>query len=133
MDPGPLSPNNKFIECRKESQSESWVKILDFSVKRLELQASFMQRVSSDMYQCYDFRIIFQSLFLSPSFVLYTMAFLPFFSYTCGLGVESPFSPSLLPFLESSILSWKAARLLFRYHLHINVARRLAGRHLMRR
>ena len=61
------------------------------------------------------------------------MAFLPFLSSTCGLGVESSFSPSLLPFLESSILSWKAARSLFRYHLHINAARRLAGRHLMRR
>ena len=75
----------------------------------------------------------FQSPFLFPSFVLYTMAFLPFSSSTCGLGVESSFSPSLLPFLESSILSWKAARSLFRYHLHINAARRLAGRHLMRR
>ena len=71
--------------------------------------------------------------FPSPFFVLYTMAFLPFSSSTCGLGVQSSFSPSLLPFLESSILSWKAARSLFRYHLHINAARRLAGRHLMRR
>ena len=75
----------------------------------------------------------FQSLFLSPSFNLYTMASLPFSPSTCGLGVQSPFSPSLLPFLESSILSWKAACSLFRYHLHINAARRLAGRHLMRR
>ena len=61
------------------------------------------------------------------------MASLHFSSSTCGLGVESPFSSSFLPFLESSILSWKAARLLFRHHLHINAARRLAGRHLMRR
>ena len=71
--------------------------------------------------------------FLSHSFVLYTMAFLRFSPSTCGLGVESPFSPPLLPFLESSILSWKAACSLFRYHLHINAARRLAGRHLMQR
>ena len=61
------------------------------------------------------------------------MASLPFSSSTCGLGVESPFSSSFLPFLESSILSWKAARLLFRHHLHINAARRLVGRHLIRR
>ena len=61
------------------------------------------------------------------------MASLPFSLSTCGLGVESPFSSSFLLFLESSILSWKAARLLFRHHLHINAARRLAGRHLMRR
>ena len=71
--------------------------------------------------------------FLFPFFVLYTMAYLPFSLSTCGLDVESPFSSSFLPFLESSILSWKAARLLFRHHLHINAARRLAGQHLMRR
>ena len=34
MDPGPRNPNNKFIECGRESQSESWAKILDFSVKK---------------------------------------------------------------------------------------------------
>ena len=71
--------------------------------------------------------------FLSPSFVLYTIALLPFSPSTCGLGVQSSLSPSLSPFLESSILSWKAACSLFKYHLHINAARRLAGRHLMRR
>ena len=36
-------------------------------------------------------------------------------------------------FLESSILSCKAACSLFRHHLHINAARGLAGQHLMRR
>ena len=61
------------------------------------------------------------------------MASLPFSSSTCGLDVESPFSSSFLHFLESSILSWKAAHLLFRHHNHINAARRLAGLHLMRR
>ena len=75
----------------------------------------------------------FSVLFLFPFFVLYIMASLPFSLSTCGLDVESPFSLSFLPFLESSILSWKAARLLFRHHLHINAARRLAGRYLMRR
>ena len=71
--------------------------------------------------------------FSSFFFVLYTMALLSFLSPTCGLGVQSSFSPSLLPSLESSILSWNAACPLFRYHLHINAARRLVGRHLMRR
>ena len=61
------------------------------------------------------------------------MASLPFSLSTCGLGVESHFSSSFLLFLESFILSWKAARLLFRHHLHINATRRLAGWHLMRR
>ena len=133
VDPGPRSPNNEFIECRSESQSESWAKILDFSVKLVKLQAQFQQRVSSDMPQCYDFRIVFQSPFLFPPFILYTMAFLPFSSSTCGLRIQRPFSSSPSPSLESSILSWKAARSLFRYRLHINAASRLAGRHLMRR
>ena len=41
---------------------------------------------------------------------------------------------SLLPLriLEPSILSCKAACSLFRHHLHINAARKLAGQHLMR-
>ena len=68
-----------------------------------------------------------------PFFVLYTMAFLPFPPSTCGSGVGSPFFPLLLPFLESSILSYKAACSLFRHHLHINAARGLVGQHLMRR
>ena len=37
-----------------------------------------------------------------------------------------------LPLLEPSTLSCKAACSLFRYHLHINAARELAGQHLMR-
>ena len=63
----------------------------------------------------------------------YIPCFLPFSSSTCGPGIQSPFSSSSWPSLESSILSWKAVRSLFKYHLHINAARRLAGRHLMRR
>ena len=41
---------------------------------------------------------------------------------------------SLLPLriLELSILSCKVACSLFRHHLHINAARKLAGQHLMR-
>ena len=46
------------------------------------------------------------------------------------LGVFFLCSPS--PLLEPSTLSCKAACLLFRHHLHINVARELAGQHLMR-
>ena len=65
--------------------------------------------------------------------VLYTMAFLPFPHSTCGSGVESPFFLLLVPFLESSILSCKAACSMFRHHLHINAIRGLARQHLMRR
>ena len=37
MDLSPNDPNNEFIECGRESWSESWAKILDFSVKQLKL------------------------------------------------------------------------------------------------
>ena len=37
MDPGPQSPNNKFVECGIKSQSGSRAKILDYSVRRKEL------------------------------------------------------------------------------------------------
>ena len=47
-----------------------------------------------------------------------------------ALGVLFLCSP--LPLLEPSTLSCKAACSLFRHHLHINVARELAGQHLMR-
>ena len=77
--------------------------------------------------------LLFFSPYSFPFFVLYTMTFLPFSPSTCGSGVGSLFFPPLLPFLESSILSCKAARSLFRHHLHINAARGLAGQHLMRR
>ena len=42
----------------------------------------------------------------------------------------SEFLCPLSPLLEPSTLSCKAAGLLFRHHLHINVARELAGQHL---
>ena len=77
--------------------------------------------------------LLFFSPYSFPFFVLYTMTFWPFSPSTCGSGVGSPFFPLLLYFLESSILSCKAARSLFRHHLHINAARGLAGQHLMRR
>ena len=81
----------------------------------------------------FSYLLFFLPLHSFPFFVLYTMAFLPFSPSTCGSGVGSHFFPPLLPFLESSILSCKAARSLVRHHLHINAARGLAGQHLMRR
>ena len=76
----------------------------------------------------------FQSLYLlslSSYYILWL--FLPFPPSMCGSGGGSPFFLLLPSFLESSILSCKAACSLFRHHLHINVARGLAGQHLMRR
>ena len=133
MDPGPQSPNNKFVECGIKSYSGSRTKILGYNVKKKELYIHISTKSILGHAPLFFFGIFFQSPFLSPSFILYTMGSLPFFPSTCGLGVSCPFSPFFLPFLESSILSWKAVRSLFRYHLHINAARRLVGRHLMRR
>ena len=133
MDPGPQSPCNKFVKCRVKSQSGSRTKILGYNVKKKELYIHISTKSILRHAPMLSFYNIFQSSFLSPSFILYTMASLPFSPSTCGPGFQSPFSPSLLPFLESSILSWKAACSLFRHHLHINATRRLAGRHLMRR
>ena len=64
--------------------------------------------------------------------IIYYGFFALFPPSTCGSGVGSPFSLFSLPLLEPSILSYKAACSLFRYHLHINVARELVGQHLMR-
>ena len=133
MDPGPQSPCNKFVECRVKNQSGSRTKILGYNVKEKELWIRISTKSILGHASMLFFGIFFQSHFLSPSFILYTMDSLPFSPSTCGLGVSCPFSPFLLPFLEFSILSWKAARSLFRYYLHINAARRLVGRHLMRR
>ena len=133
MDLGPQSPCNKFVECRVKSWSGSRTKILGYNVKKKELSIRINTKSILGHGPMPFFRIFFQSPLLSPSFILYIMVFLPFSPSTCGLGVSCPFSPFLLPFLESSILNWKAARSLFRYHLHINAARRLVGGHLMRR
>ena len=75
-------------------------------------------------------------LFLRPppfSFPLYYILwpFYHFFHPHVDQVVEVLFFLLLLPFLESSILSYKAACLLFRHHLHINAVKELAGQHLM--
>ena len=70
-------------------------------------------------------------LFLFSRIIYYDF-FLPFPPSTCGSSVGSPFSLLPLPLLEPSILSYKAACSLFKYHLHINAAKELAGQHSMR-
>ena len=114
---------------------------MDYSVRRKELYACICIKsilghalvlwLESSAPFFFSLFIPSPLLFLLSYYILWL--FLPFSPSTCGLGVESPFSPSLLSFLESSILNCKAMYSLFRYHLHINAARRLAGQHLMRR
>ena len=82
------------------------------------------------------FSFFFFLLFLSPFLFIFLRiiyyGFTPFPQSTCGSGVESPFFLFPLPLLEPSILSCKTACSLFRHHLHINDARKLAGQYLMR-
>ena len=69
--------------------------------------------------------------FLSSYYILWF--FLPFPPSTCGSALKVLSFLLFLPFLESSILSCKAACSLFRHYLYINAARGLAGQYLMRR
>ena len=99
------------------------------------LNSSFLLLYFFNLY-VFSFSFFLQSFSVSPPFSLSSYYILWFFTpfppSTCGSGVGSPFSLLPLPLLESSILSCKAACSLFRHHLHINVARELAGQHLMR-
>ena len=156
MDPSPKSPNNKFVESGRKSQSESRIKLLVYSVKRKELYTYICRKyprtdpntmIKSTKFfllavvflqpLCFFSFFFFSSPFsVSLSFFLFSYYILWFFTpyppSTCGSGVGSPFSLLPLPFLELSILSCKATCSLFRHHLHINAVRELAGQHLMR-
>ena len=118
MDLGPKSSNNKFVESRRKSQSESRVKILVDSVKWKELHVYtckkhprscpnsmidseefflftvvFHQPFALFSLLCFSFSHFFESLF-----VLYTMVFASFSPSTCESGVGSfpvPSRPSL--------------------------------------
>ena len=101
-------------------------------IRRRVLNSSFLLLYFFNLYVLslfFSFPVCFSSVpFSFPLSSYYILwLFLPFLPSTCGLGGGSPFFLLLPPFLESSILSCKAACSLFRHHLHINVARGLAG------
>ena len=79
--------------------------------------------------------LFFLFLFLLFLFILFSVIYHGF----CAISIIHVWVRSwelLCPIphlLEPSTLSCKATCLLFRYHLHINAARELAGQHLMRR
>ena len=82
--------------------------------------------------------LLFLIFFLSSSplnlFSYYILWFLHQFLHPhVGQALGVLFLCSPLPLLEPFTLSCKVACSLFRYHLHINTARELAGQHLMRR
>ena len=156
MDPGPRSPNNKFIESGRKYQSESRIKIFVYSVKRKELHAHTCKKYSrtcpSTRTKSTEF-FLFIVVFLQPFALFLSFLFLVFFFYPPFLEsfwyyilwflhhflhprvsqvLEVLFLCFPLPLLEPSILNCKAACSLLRHHLHINAARELAGQHLMR-
>ena len=105
MDSGPTSPNNKFVESGRKSQSESREKISVVSVEGEELH---MQKCRKYPRLCHSSVInsleffLFTVVFLRPFFlsffsffffeflfVLYTMVFAPYPLSTCESGVGS--------------------------------------------
>ena len=127
-----------------------------YSVKRKKLHARICKKYPrtcpSTMTKSIEF-FIFTVVFLQPFALSLSFFFLVFFLVSISLNPFSYyilsflhhflhphvgqalgvlFLRSPLPLLKPSTLSCKAACLLFRHHLHINVARKLAGQHLMR-
>ena len=128
-----------------------------YNVKRKKLHAhtckKYPRTCPSTMTKSAEF-FLFTVVFLQPFALSLSFLFLVFFlvclplnpfSYyilrflhqflhpRVGQALGVLFLCSPLPLLEPSTLSCKAACSLFRHHLHINAARKLAGQHLMRR
>ena len=118
MDPGPRSPNNKFIESVRKRQSESRIKILVYSVKREELHAHRCKKyprtcpsIGTKSNEFFLFTVVFLqpfALFLS-FIVLYTMVLYHFLHSRVDqvLGVLFFCFPCLflnLPFLTVRLL-----------------------------
>ena len=118
IDPAPKSPNNKFVESGRKSQSGSRVQILVDSVKWKELQMHTCKKHPRtcpnsmiDNEEFFRFTVAFLQPFalfsflcffsLSPFFeslfVLYTMVFSQFSPSTCESDVESFPVPSRPP------------------------------------
>ena len=128
-----------------------------YSIKRKKLHAytckKYPRTCPSTMTKSAEF-FLFTVVFLQPFALSLSFLFFVFFLLSLPLNLFSYyilwflhqflhprvgqalgglFLCSPLPFLEPSTLSCKAACSLFKNHLHINVARELAGQHLMRR
>ena len=123
MDSGPKSPNNKFVESGRKSQSESRKKILVDSVKGKELHMHKYKkhprlcpnsminglRFFISFYCCISSTslILFvfcSSPFFSFIFLLYTMVSVPYLLSTCESGVGS-FPVSSPTFLNLLLLA----------------------------
>ena len=110
---------------------------MDYSVRRKELYAYIYTENILGHALIFSLRVLNSFLLMFYSFFSFSYYILWLFYHflhpRVGQVLEVFFFLLLLPFLESSTLSCKAACSLFRYHLHINAARWLAEQHLMRR
>ena len=93
MDPGPRSPNNKFIESGRKCQSESRIKILAYSVKRKELHAhrykKYPRTCPSTGTKSNEF-FFFTVVFLQPFALFFSFFFFPpFFSLPFSFYLSS--------------------------------------------
>ena len=83
MDPGPKSPNNKFVESKRKSQSEFRIKILVYSVKKKKLHAHICKKYPrtcpSTMIKSTEF-FIFTVVFFQPFALSLSFFFLVFLS-----------------------------------------------------
>ena len=83
MDLDPKSPNNKFVENGRKSQSESRIKILVYSVKRKELYSYIYRKYS---------RTCPSIMTESTKFFFFAVVFLlPLYSFPFSLSFQSPF------------------------------------------
>ena len=90
MDPVPKSPNNKFVESGRKSQSESRIKILVYSVKRKELHVhtckKYPRTCPSTMTKSTEF-FLFTVVFLQPFALSFSFFFLVFFFLSPFLSI----------------------------------------------
>ena len=99
MDSGPKSPNNKFVESGRKSQSESRKKILVDSIKGKELHMHKYKKYPRlcpnsminglTVFLFFSFSIFFNLLFFLFFSLLYIMVFVSYSLSTCESGVGS--------------------------------------------
>ena len=99
---------------------------INFSLKQVQFFISSGFLLSTLCFLSFD------PLPSMPSFMLYTALLISSLPHTCRLGSGVLFL-SHQHLLEPPTSSCKAASSLFRHHLHINAARELVERQLMRR
>ena len=109
MDPGPKSPNNKFIKSERKSQSEFKIKILIDSIKWKELHILTCKKhprtCPNNMIDSEKF-FLFIVVFLQPFLSLLSCFFLFFFLFPFGALYTTVFTQISPPTCESDAQSF---------------------------